>query len=172
MECACIGLLLEHRPSLRPQQVCSTERTWLPSISVARASYLTSVFLLSSCCPPELLQGEYALCAFAMCVPIEGSNPPVAECGCYSFNGVNMGGSTAILKANVSAVAAAPRACCCELSTGAGATLLPGSVRCPRTPHFWSCRCARPFSTWAPSLGNWEMWCRRRPISIHLWLQL
>lgn len=30
-------------------------------------------------------RGEYALCAYATCVKVEGSVPPVAECGCYSY---------------------------------------------------------------------------------------
>lgn len=36
--------------------------------------------------PPT--QGKFALCAYAICVPIEGSNPLVAECGCLAFNQV------------------------------------------------------------------------------------
>ena len=30
-------------------------------------------------------RGEYALCAYATCVKVSGSDPPVAECGCYSY---------------------------------------------------------------------------------------
>lgn len=40
--------------------------------------------------PP--MQGKFALCAYATCVPIEGSNPLVAECGCLAFNQVVYGG--------------------------------------------------------------------------------
>ena len=29
--------------------------------------------------------GRFALCAYATCVPVIGSDPPVAECGCYSY---------------------------------------------------------------------------------------
>ena len=28
-------------------------------------------------------RGRYALCAFAKCVALEGTDPPLAECGCY-----------------------------------------------------------------------------------------
>ncbi|KAI7837996.1 hypothetical protein COHA_008178 [Chlorella ohadii] len=43
-------------------------------------------------------EGPFALCAYATCVPIMGSDPPVAECGCYEFNGTNIGFSPSILK--------------------------------------------------------------------------
>ncbi|KAI7835702.1 hypothetical protein COHA_010402, partial [Chlorella ohadii] len=45
--------------------------------------------------------GRFALCAYAVCVPIEGSNPPVAECGCYAFEGVNYGSAASTLKQSV-----------------------------------------------------------------------
>lgn len=40
------------------------------------------------------MQGKFALCAYATCVPIEGSNPLVAECGCLAFNQVVAGVNT------------------------------------------------------------------------------
>ncbi|KAL4437303.1 hypothetical protein ABPG75_004442 [Micractinium tetrahymenae] len=45
--------------------------------------------------------GEFALCAYATCVTIPGSNPPVAECGCYSFTGPNLGSATGILNKQI-----------------------------------------------------------------------
>ena len=36
---------------------------------------------------------------------IPGSRPPVAECGCYSLNGMNLGFTSGILSAPVSAAA-------------------------------------------------------------------
>ncbi len=47
------------------------------------------------------LQGEFALCAYATCVTIPKSNPPVAECGCYAFSGPNLGSGTAVLNQQV-----------------------------------------------------------------------
>ena len=44
-------------------------------------------------------RGAYALCAFATCVKVEGSDPPVAECGCYSYPSktINLGAIVGLL---------------------------------------------------------------------------
>lgn len=44
-------------------------------------------------------EGEYALCAYATCVKVEGSVPPVAECGCYSYTSktINIGAIVGVL---------------------------------------------------------------------------
>ena len=54
--------------------------------------------------PRKLIEctGKFALCAEATCVPIPGSNPPVAECGCYALSGENLGTTSAVLNAAVS----------------------------------------------------------------------
>jgi hypothetical protein len=43
--------------------------------------------------------GRFALCAYATCVPVIGSDPPVAECGCYSYEKAtyNRGATVGIL---------------------------------------------------------------------------
>ncbi len=48
-------------------------------------------------------RGEYALCAYATCVKVSGSDPPVAECGCYSYptKTVNIGAIVGTLDGNL-----------------------------------------------------------------------
>lgn len=44
-------------------------------------------------------RGKYALCAFGTCVKVKGSEPPVAECGCYSYasKSLNIGAIVGVL---------------------------------------------------------------------------
>lgn len=44
-------------------------------------------------------EGPYTLCSYATCVKVPNSNPPVAECGCYRFNGKSLGAGSGILNA-------------------------------------------------------------------------
>lgn len=54
------------------------------------------------------MQGDFALCAYATCVTIPKSNPPVAECGCYAFNGPSLGAGTGVLNKQVRGVLDTP----------------------------------------------------------------
>ncbi|KAL4431393.1 hypothetical protein ABPG75_006649 [Micractinium tetrahymenae] len=63
----------------------------------APISFLTYLDSIFKC------QGEFALCAYATCVTIPKSNPPVAECGCYSFNGPSLGAGTGVLNKQIKA---------------------------------------------------------------------
>lgn len=48
-------------------------------------------------------RGAYALCAFATCVKVQGSDPPVAECGCYSYPSktINLGSIVGLLDGRI-----------------------------------------------------------------------
>ncbi len=48
-------------------------------------------------------QGQYALCDYAVCIIVPGTTPPVAQCGCYAFNGISVGSGPGILDAAVQA---------------------------------------------------------------------
>lgn len=71
----------------------------LPSVGCP----LLSTCLLSVPASPWCPQGKFALCAYALCVPIPGSNPLVAECGCLEFDMINSGavGTSAVLNQEV-----------------------------------------------------------------------
>lgn len=78
------------------------QRAWL-SMPAAPASPLPAPNITPFNLPVSGAQGKFALCAYATCVPIPGSNPLVAECGCLAFDNVSVGasGSSAILNEEV-----------------------------------------------------------------------
>lgn len=73
----------------------------LPS-SLCRLAYAIHL-LTPNPASPWRPQGKFALCAYALCVPIPGSNPLVAECGCLEFDMINSGavGTSAVLNEEV-----------------------------------------------------------------------
>ncbi len=43
------------------------------------------------------------MCDYAVCLPILGTTPPIAQCGCYAFKGISIGAGPGILNAAVQA---------------------------------------------------------------------